>query len=84
MVSGPFCFFCCCVGPLCGILGIVFSLIGLSQINSRPDVYSGKSFAIAGLVIAIVALVVHVIVIMIFGFASALSPDGTTHHGYRL
>ena len=84
MVSGPFCFFCCCVGPLCGILGIVFSLIGLSQINSRPDVYSGKSFAIAGLVIAIVALAVYVIVIMIFGVASSLSPDGTSHHGYRL
>jgi hypothetical protein len=84
MVSGPFCLFCCCFGPLCSILAIVFSLIGLSQINRRPDVYGGKSFAVAGLVIAILALVFYVILIMTFGIAASLSPDGATHHGYKL
>jgi hypothetical protein len=84
IVSGPLSVFCCCVGPLCSILGIIFSLIGLSQINRRPDLYGGKSFAVAGLVIAILALVFYIVMIMIFGVASALSPDGATHHDYRL
>ena len=65
MVSGPLSMFCCCVGPLCSILGIIFSLIGLSQVNRHPDLYSGKSFAIAGLVIAILALVFYIVMIIV-------------------
>ena len=77
--------FCSCVGPVCSILAIIFSLIGLSQVNRRPDLYGGKSFAIAGkMVIAILALVFYIVMITIFGFASALSPDGATHHDYKL
>jgi hypothetical protein len=84
LVSGPFCVFCCCVGPLCGLLGIIFSLIGISQINRRPDVYNGKSFAVAGLVLAILSLVFYVILIMTLGIISSLSPDGAVHHEYKL
>jgi len=84
MVSGPCCVFCCCVGPLCGILGIIFSLIGLSQINRHPDVYGGKSFAVAGLVISIFSLLFYVIVIMTLGIISSLSPGEAAHHEYKL
>lgn len=41
---------------LFGIVGIVFSAIALSQIKRSPELYKGKGFAIAGLVIGIVAV----------------------------
>ena len=44
--------FCCCGGLPLNLIGLVLSAIGLSQINQRPDLYSGKAIAIAGLVIS--------------------------------
>ena len=83
LCSFPFGLFCCCVGPLCGILGIVFSLIGLSQINRKPDVYGGKAFALIGLILSILGVVSY-FVMMALGIASSIWSDGTTHHGHRL
>jgi hypothetical protein len=34
--------FCCCCGCPFNILGLVFSLIGLSQINRHPELYEGR------------------------------------------
>jgi len=47
--------FCCCMFPL-SLLGLIFSLIALSQISRRPDLYEGQAFAIAGLVLSVVGL----------------------------
>ncbi len=52
--------FCCCGGLPWNLLGLVLSAIGLSQINHRPDLYSGKEIAIAGLVISGVSLLLGI------------------------
>ena len=43
----------------CSILGVVFSAIALSQLNTRPQ--RGRGLAIAGLVISIASIVIAVI-----------------------
>ena len=58
----PFC--CCCYGFPFNLLGLVFSLIGLSQINGHPEHYEGRGAAIAGLVLSVVSLLLIVFVIM--------------------
>jgi hypothetical protein len=65
------CCFCCCGGCPFNILGLVFSLIGLSQINRHPELYEGRGLAIAGLILSGASLVLG------FGLAllhSALHP----------
>jgi hypothetical protein len=58
-VTGVICssvaIFCCLCGPLFAVLGIVFSVVGLSQINQNPA-QRGKEIAIAGIVLGAVAL----------------------------
>ena len=51
--------FCC--GPLLSILGLVFSCIGLTQINRNPTVESGRGLALAGILISGLSLVLWVI-----------------------
>jgi len=46
-----------CCGPLFSILGIIFSSIGLSQINRDPTRQTGKGVAIGGLVLSILSLI---------------------------
>ncbi len=53
-VMGLLSIVCCCGVPF-GVLGIVFSLIGLSQINKDP-LEQGKGLAIAGLVLSILSI----------------------------
>jgi hypothetical protein len=51
------CCFCCC-NPF-GLLGVVFSIIGLLQINSQNEPkQEGRMFAIAGLILAGASLLV--------------------------
>jgi hypothetical protein len=47
---------CCCGFPL-NILGLVFSLIGLSQINRHPELYEGRGIAVAGLILSVLSFV---------------------------
>jgi len=56
--------FCCCCGFPFNFLGLVCSLIGLSQINRHPELYEGRGFAIAGLILSAAGL--------LFGFALTL------------
>lgn len=49
---------CCCCGFPFGILGLVFSLLGLSQINANPQSSEGRGLAIAGLVLSILGLLI--------------------------
>ncbi len=46
-----------CCGPLFSILGIVFSSIGLSQINRDPTRQTGQGVAIGGLVLSVLSLI---------------------------
>jgi hypothetical protein len=71
----------CCCGCCCGcpfnLLGLVFSLIGLSQINRHPELYEGRGLAIAGLVLSAASLALG------FGLAFlnfALHPENFEWH----
>jgi hypothetical protein len=46
--------FCCCF-PF-GIVGLIFSLIGLSQIRTNPEGQSGRGLALAGVVLSALSL----------------------------
>jgi len=56
MIFGILSVTCCCCGFPFGILGVVFSLIGLSQINTNPQLHEGRGMAIAGLILSILSL----------------------------
>ena len=58
---------CCCYGMPFNILGIVFSAIGLSQINKNPGMEKGRGLAIAGLVLSILATIIIVILVVVGG-----------------
>ena len=47
---------CCCGCPL-NIFGLVFSLIGLLQINRHPELYEGRGIAVAGLILSVLSFV---------------------------
>jgi hypothetical protein len=69
--------FCGCCGCPFNIFGIVFSLIGLSQINRHPERYEGRGLAIAGLILSAASLVLG------FGLALlnlALHPENLEWH----
>ena len=44
------------------ILGLIFSCVGIKQINERGD--NGKGLATAGIVISIISMVVNLILIL--------------------
>ena len=58
---------CCCYGMPFNLLGIVFSSIGLSQINKNPEIEKGKGMAIAGLILSIGGTVLIVLLALAFG-----------------
>ena len=60
--------FCCCAGIPFNLLGVISSLIALSQISRQPEVYSGKGLAIAGLIVSSLSLLAG-IGMMLLGFA---------------
>jgi hypothetical protein len=64
---------CCCAGLPVGAIGIILSAIGLSQINNNP-MQTGKGFAIAGLILSIIG----VIVVLGAGLIG-----GLPHHGFH-
>jgi hypothetical protein len=59
LIFGILSLMCCCGCPfnILGVLGLVFSLIGLLQINRHPEFYEGHGIAIAGLVLSAAGLV---------------------------
>ncbi|HXT11236.1 MAG TPA: DUF4190 domain-containing protein [Candidatus Angelobacter sp.] len=76
-------FFCCCFGFPLNILGIVFSIVGLEQINRHPHLYTGKSLAVAGLVLSVICIVAYIFLLAI-GVISSQWHDGFSHHAQRL
>jgi hypothetical protein len=80
LVCGLLAWVCCCCFPL-NLLGLAFSLIGLLQINARPELYNGRGIAIAGLILSGLNLLWNL------GFALlefALNPPGVMWHIGRL
>lgn len=57
--------FVCCFKFLFGVVGLVFSLIGLSQINRHPEAYEGRGLAITGLVLSIVGLLLGIALVIL-------------------
>ena len=66
---------CCCIGPAFAVLGIVFSVIGLSQLKNNPN-QGGRSLAIAGIVIGAVGLLEFVLLLFFGAFAEAIEKFG--------
>ena len=66
MIFGILAVICCCPKILFGVLGLIFSLIGLSQINEQPDYYKGRGLAIAGIVLSILGILFAVLCWIIF------------------
>jgi len=50
------CGMCCCYGLPFNVLGIIFSLVALSQIKNDPLSQQGQSLAIAGLVLSLLSI----------------------------
>ena len=54
----------CCFKILTGVLGIIFSLIALSQINREPERYEGRELAIAGIILSILGILISIALII--------------------
>ena len=51
------CGICCCYGLPFNLLGIVFSLVALSQIRNDPKSQPGRPLAVVGLVLSLLSIV---------------------------
>jgi len=60
---------CCCYGLPFNILGVVFSLIALSQLKANPH-QEGRGMAIAGLICAGISLL---LIVVLIGFGVAMN-----------
>ena len=74
------CCLCCCLNIPLGALGLIFSLVGLMQINERPDFYEGRGLAIAGIVFSSLALVIGVL----FLLSSIANGNFHTYHHFQI
>lgn len=64
---------CCFIGPPFSILGLIFSCVGLAQIN-KESAQSGKGLAIAGIILAVFGLIVFGLILLI-GLMGSQMPD---------
>ena len=60
---------------LCSLLGLIFSIIGLSQVNKSNGTLGGKGLAIAGIVISAIGLLIWIIYIV-----AIIAVVGSAHH----
>ena len=67
---------CCCYGLPFNLLAIIFSLVGLSQINRDPLNQQGKGLAIAGLILAVLSILLAVTLALL---GHALSSSDLLH-----
>lgn len=54
----------CCFKILTGTLGIVFSLVALSQINREPERYEGRELAVAGIVLSVLGILISIALVI--------------------
>ena len=57
--------FCC--GVVFNVLGVIFSLVALSQIKRSPGQQTGRNMAIVGLVLSLLGFVFQIIIFVAFG-----------------
>jgi hypothetical protein len=80
LIFGILALVCCCPKLVFGALGLIFSLVGLSQINERPDIYEGRGYAIAGIVLSALGLALA----LCFGLLALTGhPQFNFSHHYR-
>ncbi len=77
MVCGILSVLCCCVGPLFGVLGLIFSIIVLNRREDYPSDNS-RQMALIGLVLSIIGLLWHCLLPLLF-----LAPGGWRIHHYH-
>jgi hypothetical protein len=68
----------CCFKIIFGMLGLIFSLVGLSQINERPELYEGRALAIIGIIFSALGLIFATVF-----FALALANGGFHPHYWQ-
>lgn len=66
-LSGLFLFWIPYIGWLLPIAGLIFSIVGTSQVKKSGGAYTGKGLAVAGIIISSVALLIMILVIVIAG-----------------
>ena len=71
LILGILSFFC--LGPLGGVLAIVFGILGLKKANESAG--RGKGMAVAGMVLGIVGTIVSIILLVVFVFAADNASD---------
>jgi hypothetical protein len=79
LIFGILSWVCCCGFPF-NILGLVFSLVGLSQINRHPELYEGRGLAIAGAILSAASLILSFGLLLL---NLALSPPSIMWHFRR-
>jgi hypothetical protein len=73
---------CCCYGLPFNIAGIVFSCIAITQINSHPERYDGKTMAYIAIVLCCLSFLIA-FGMLALGIAGAFWDNSSTH-GHRL
>jgi hypothetical protein len=53
----------CCGGFPFNLLGLIFSLIALIQINDRPQLHEGRGLALAGLILSIASFLIFLVLL---------------------
>jgi len=77
LVMGIFSLIQCC-SFIFGILGVIFSSVGLSQINKKPEELKGKGIAVAGLIMSIVGLAINIVLVVVYW--ATITGALATHH----
>ena len=60
---------CCSLGLLLGPAALITGFIALKQIKDRPEKYTGRGLAIAGMICGSVYIAIYVLIILIWGAA---------------
>jgi len=69
----------CCLAFLLSPLGIIFSVIGITQIKRKPAEQTGKRLAVAGIALSVLGIIVSVLLFVLFWlgmFQKALQQSG--------
>ena len=62
-----------CLGPIPGIVALVLGLTALSQIKKSPELYGGKPYATAGVVIGAITIAFYILLLIWFVLAMSFS-----------
>jgi hypothetical protein len=79
----PVSIFCCCFSPLFTVPGVIFSVIGLAQIRRDPQLHKGKAFAIVGVILSVICVLVY-LALLALGIISSHWQQDFSNHAHRL